>query len=351
MSSPPPPPPEPIEIAVDPTFRPLSDADSALSSGDSELSTSSLSSTILEYRRIHGRTYHNYSGTSAQQPEYWAPNDDNANEQLDINHHLLTLSLDGKLFLAPLGKHKGAVQNVLDVGTGTGIWAMDFADEFPEAAVTGVDISPIQPTWVPPNLRFVIDDVGNPWPYPDGTFDYIHIRYMVGCVKDWVALYREAYRCLRPGGWIEHLDCSVGLRCDDGSVPKGSVFEDWVGIFREAGPMIGQSFFVIEEDAFVKKLDEAGFKDIKTKVVKMPVGAWPADGRLKDIGAANLFSMHRDIEGYALYILTAVLKWDIAQAQVFLAKIRSELKNKAYHNYVVWQVVCLKAAWSQKPLE
>jgi ubiquinone/menaquinone biosynthesis C-methylase UbiE len=33
------------------------------------------------------------------------------------------MSLDGKLYLSPLPDD---VQNVLDVGTGTGLWAMDF---------------------------------------------------------------------------------------------------------------------------------------------------------------------------------------------------------------------------------
>lgn len=29
----------------------------------------------------------------------------------------------------------------------------DFADDHPEATVIGTDISPIQPKWVPPNLK------------------------------------------------------------------------------------------------------------------------------------------------------------------------------------------------------
>jgi len=325
------------DIEVDPTFLRSSpspsDTDSAIGSTTTDVSTSSLSSTILQYREIHGRTYHSYTGATAQGTEYWAPNDDNANEQLDVNHHLLTLSLENKLFLAPLK----SPQNVLDVGTGTGIWAIDFADEFPEAAVTGIDISPIQPTWVPPNLKFVVDDATTEWAYPDETFDYVHIRYMVGCVKDWVGLYREAYRCLKPGGWIEHMDCSVGLWCDDRSIPEGSVLDEWVGIFRKAGPLMGgQDFFLIEGDEFVKRLEEAGFGEVKTRVVKVPVGSWPADRKLKDIGGVNLFSMHRDVEAFALYVLTSILKWEIVEAQVFLAKIRSELKNKAYHGYTLW---------------
>jgi ribosomal protein L11 methylase PrmA len=37
------------------------------------------------------------------------------------SHHMLTMLFDGKLYLAPI---KEDLQNVLDIGTGTGIWAM-----------------------------------------------------------------------------------------------------------------------------------------------------------------------------------------------------------------------------------
>lgn len=32
------------------------------------------------------------------------------------------------------------------------MWCIDMGDEFPAAEVIGVDLSPIQPTWVPPNV-------------------------------------------------------------------------------------------------------------------------------------------------------------------------------------------------------
>lgn len=44
-------------------------------------------------------------------------------KDLDLQHHLFLLTLDGRLCLAPIGNN---LQYVLDVGTGTGIWALDF---------------------------------------------------------------------------------------------------------------------------------------------------------------------------------------------------------------------------------
>jgi hypothetical protein len=41
----------------------------------------------------------------------------------DLQHTIFQLSLDDRLYLAPIPEH---IQSVLDVGTGTGLWAQDF---------------------------------------------------------------------------------------------------------------------------------------------------------------------------------------------------------------------------------
>ncbi|KAK2730374.1 hypothetical protein CKAH01_19104, partial [Colletotrichum kahawae] len=65
----------------------------------------------------------------------------------------------------------------LDIGTGTGIWPIQFGDEHPEAEViVGNDLSPIQPDWVPPNVKLIIDDVELDWMEPE-KYDYIHVTY------------------------------------------------------------------------------------------------------------------------------------------------------------------------------
>jgi methylase of polypeptide subunit release factors len=45
--------------------------------------------------------------------------------RIDLQHHLYLLNYDGKLFICPIDKDK-QIHSVLDVGTGTGIWAIDF---------------------------------------------------------------------------------------------------------------------------------------------------------------------------------------------------------------------------------
>lgn len=60
--------------------------------------------------------------------------------------------------------------------------------------VLGVDLSPIQPDFVPPNCRFEVDDITKDWTYQENEFDFVHIRGMTGCVPDWVELHKQARR-------------------------------------------------------------------------------------------------------------------------------------------------------------
>lgn len=43
----------------------------------------------------------------------------------DLQHHMFNMTLGDKLFLAPVTKN---LRHCLDIGTGTGIWAVDFGE-------------------------------------------------------------------------------------------------------------------------------------------------------------------------------------------------------------------------------
>jgi len=70
------------------------------------------------------------------------------------------------------------------------------ADLYPNSSFLGLDLSPIQPELVPPNVQFVVDDVEheNGWDYPDDHFDYIHIRHTLFSIKNRQQLIERAYK-------------------------------------------------------------------------------------------------------------------------------------------------------------
>ena len=162
-----------------------------------------LASYVTDYKVENNRRYHAYKAGS-----YWGPNDESACEGQDLAHEMYNLTL-GALHLAPISESS----QILDIGTGTGIWAIEMADRYPEAVITGIDLSPIQPELVPVNCSFEIDDATLKWAWPDNDIDFVHVREMFGCIPDWDAFSQEALRCIRPGGFIEIVEHSTWPAC------------------------------------------------------------------------------------------------------------------------------------------
>lgn len=164
-----------------------------------------------------GRSFHGY-----KEGKYFGPNDpvliatslfeDCANvlqaeqDRLDLQHAGLLLLMDGKLHWAPVLNPKYA----LDIATGTGIWATQFAEQNPSCQVIGTDLSAIQPTPRVPNCSFVVEDSEEEWVFISTDepiqFDYVHLRAVASCFDDPRKVMKQAYNNLRPGGWIEYLD-------------------------------------------------------------------------------------------------------------------------------------------------
>lgn len=234
----------------------------------------SLTSSVLNYQYENGRRYHAY-----REGAYIMPNDEPEQQRLDILHHIFRMILGGPLHCCPLTE-EGPPTRVLDLGTGTGIWAIDFADEYPSSIVIGIDLSPIQPTWVPPNCKFYVDDMESRWPYPrEEHFDYIHGRGLCGSLADWKKLFRQAFENLKPGGWFEMQEFLTQVQSDDGTLELTQHLCQWLDELNEASERLGKP---LRTAHLIKPwMEEAGFVDVEEKVVKVSIFTHPI-GRKMD---------------------------------------------------------------------
>ncbi|KAH8724032.1 S-adenosyl-L-methionine-dependent methyltransferase [Phaeosphaeriaceae sp. PMI808] len=311
-----------------------SDQDSTYDEDEVRSYATSLSSSVTKYKWEHGRRYHSYRDGA-----YNFPNDESEQDRLDLNHHLCLMLLDNKLHLAPLDQ--GKPLRILDIGTGTGIWAMDMGDKFPNAEVFGNDLSPIQPQWVPPNVHFEVDDAESLWP-PRRPFDFIHSRYMLGSIQNWPQLMRQAYEQTAPGGWIELQDFQTQAYDEDESAGDDNMVVKFAEVFNQACAKIGRDGSPGRKlESWVK---DAGFINIQHEVVKVPIGPWAKDSKLKRIGAIYQINMTDLLDAALLGLMTRVENWTLEEVQVFTAKVRADLKKKSVHLMQEFHVV-----WAQKP--
>ncbi|CUS10320.1 unnamed protein product [Tuber aestivum] len=288
----------------------------------------SITSSVVDYQYEHGRRYHSYS-----QGNYPMPNDETEQDRLDMHHQIFLKMLDGKLFLAPLDRNPP--KRILDIGTGTGIWALDMAEpyhtrHFPHAHVIGTDLSPIQPTMVLPNCRFEVDDAELGWTWPPNHFDFIHSRLLGQSIKNWERFLEQIFHHLKPGGYIELIEHLMDVRSDDGSYPPGCALRVYMHNLNLSLEQMGVPNIATRLKEFVIK---AGFVEVREEVRNMPWGPWPKDPRMKEIGYWALLNSDTSFEAYGLALFTRVLGMTGEEARELCTRAQRDLKNKHIHVY------------------
>ncbi|ETN38241.1 uncharacterized protein HMPREF1541_06272 [Cyphellophora europaea CBS 101466] len=283
---------------------------------------SSIRRGVIEYGRVyaaHGQHF------------YGLPVDDEEQERNELQHSKFLLLYDGLFHLAPMWTAQP--QKILDLGTGRGSWAMDMADQYASAKVLGLDIAPVQHMWVPGNCEFEILDIESEWLLGDGTWDFIHGRELLYCIRDWPRLIAQAYAHLRPGAYLEVSGTLPTLGCDDGSWEReGSAYQELSEVFFDIGDALGTDGWAPEK--WRAQLEEAGFEDVQERVFKMPTKPWAKDQRLKELGLLERVNFMEYLNSGMERGYVGLLGRDPAQLQVLLAQARKERQDGSVHTYV-----------------
>jgi SAM-dependent methyltransferase len=191
-----------------------------------------------------------------------------------------------------------------------------------------------------------------PWTYAPERFDYIHIRELFGSIPDWDEFFRQCYRALKPGGYIEVVEHSVTPVVDDATMGPDHFYRIWGKTVIKAGDRFGKSFSIWEESA--DRLKKAGFEDVVERRYKWPMNGyvccsktdlgkttkpntrsrWSDDPKLHELGRWNQFRLNGGIEGFMLRLLTSTLEWPYEKAQLFLAQMRASIRDYRTHAYL-----------------
>ncbi|KAL9639698.1 MAG: hypothetical protein Q9204_000988 [Flavoplaca sp. TL-2023a] len=326
------------------TNEPTIEADPELTTDDSDSTlgddvsryTASLTSSIERYPIENNRRYERIP-TDSQTPNqvdsfaypstdimltrtdvsYVMPNDEAELDRLDLTHQKLKILLDEKLLLCP-------VQNpgrVLDVGTGTGIWAIE----------------------VPPNVKFEVDDCEEPWTFRE-KFDVVHARYLAAAIADWPKLVSQAFQFTKPGGYSEFQDYDLVYYSEDGTLTDDLPIQKWITTLLQASRDFGRN--PCPGPYLAQHMRDAGFQNVQERKYKIPIGPWPKDKHLKTIGAWNLVQIEDGLEAFTLRLFTQILGWKSEEVQVLLANVRKDLRNPKIHAQFDFFV-----AFGQKPTD
>lgn len=249
-------------------------------------------------------------------------------DRLEIQHFIWYLTMNNKLHLAPI---PSTVRNIIDVGCGTGLWVIDMGEAYPNAKVTGTDLSPIQPKNVPENVSFIVDDFTAPWAFTH-KFDYIHTRAIGVGMRDWRALIKQIWENLTPGGWVEFQEWSGPTASDDDTAKPDNALVRWLEIMAGAAKAAG---IAVEGAKNVASfLRESGFDNVNETVTKWAINPWPHGQREKRIGELFGRDMLLAVESVSPRLIHSQLKWSEDEARQFIEAAKREVMNPNQHIYM-----------------
>lgn len=148
--------------------------------------------------------------------------------------------------------------DVLDIGSGLGAIDILLAEAYGVASVVGIDVEEplvadsikrVEGSSVADRVRFQLVEPG-PLEFADGAFDVVFSKDAIIHIPDKLALCKDVFRVLRPGGIFVGSDW---LRGGDGGFSQPTL--DWLDI-------IGLTFEMNNSEQTESTLRQAGFQEV-----------------------------------------------------------------------------------------
>jgi ubiquinone/menaquinone biosynthesis C-methylase UbiE len=244
---------------------------------------------------------------------YILPSDGEELNRLDFQHYMLRYALRGN-YAAPLRQPR----EILDVACGTGRWAAEMAQLFPQANVVGLDLKqpPVESGATmqrPDNFTFIQGNMLEGLPFPDASFDFVHQRLVIVALptEQWERQARELLRVTRPGGWVELVEGDL--------LPGGPGITQLNNLGEQMSQKRGMSF--TNASRIDSYLEQAGARNVQRRIVYLPVGQ--KAGRLGAMAETDYLAIYSSVRAF-LIAQGLISEEQHAQA---MAHVQSELAS------------------------
>ncbi|HEX8728457.1 MAG TPA: class I SAM-dependent methyltransferase [Ktedonobacterales bacterium] len=221
---------------------------------------------------------------------YILPSDGEELNRLDFQHYMLRYALRGN-YAAPLRQPR----EILDVACGTGRWAAEMAQLFPQSNVVGLDLKqpPVESGATmqrPDNFTFVQGNMLEGLPFPDASFDFVHQRLVIVALptEQWAPQVRELLRVTRPGGWVELVEGDL--------LPGGPGITHLNNLGEQMSQKRGMSF--TNAGRIDSYLEQAGARNVQRRIVYLPVGQ--KAGRLGAMAEADYLAIYASVRAFLI---------------------------------------------------
>ncbi len=127
-------------------------------------------------------------------------------------------------------------------------------------------------------------------------------------------IIRRSFDNLRPGGWLECQEIMLVPGCDDDTMADDDGWLEWTSNMIRASDLTNRQIQIGEQlkDWF----QEVGFVDVHEALIKVPIGGWPKDLRLKHLGMLWQKNLVGGLSGFSLGLFHRVLGKTVEEIEV-----------------------------------
>ncbi|KAJ8129500.1 hypothetical protein O1611_g4132 [Lasiodiplodia mahajangana] len=283
-----------------------------------------------------GRYYGTY-----KQGRYLLPCDDVECDRLDIMHKFFSVTRQyedptfGGLYTYRLPERP----KVLDLGCGTGIWAIDIADRHTgQGQIEGWDLNLTQPEAIPPNVSFKRRDFEDPWVGVEpNSLDLVHMRMLNGSVENWPRLYNQVFKHLKPGsGYLEQVEIDWRPQSDGDPRPLAeSKLEEWSQKVHRGFARAGRN---LEMDPNTGRiLEDLGFT-VEHKTILIALNPWPEQEHRKEMARWFNLGLNQGLEAMTFESVIHWLGYPEQEVRELIERVKEDMCKREWRTYCTMHI-------------